>query len=305
MADYGTIWWCVLALEEGVRSARHFASGENVALWKSTLNGFLASFESAARRDLRSDRFGCPYLPVGVGDTNRADPQLGQFSIILPARYSRFDSPSGPLLDSLVRMNLAMLDGYLRQGLVVSTGWLRDGVWPWMGGGMGMTHQRLGNADRALDFLRAFANHASPTGVWVEEQLIREAGSRSTGDASNAEASAVFLHLVRYLIAAEKGDDFEFLGGLSPDWLRPGNVTAIRNGLSEFGPFSLNLEVSRDGRSARLRVSPIDGRGSPGNPLCILRVLSECGFTNEDGSPLPAQITWPWKSGLDLRFRRN
>ena len=138
----------------------------------------------------------------------------------------------------------------------------------------------------------------------MEEQLIQEAGSGSAGDVSDAEASAVFLHLLRYLLVTERGEDLEFLGGLPPSWLRAGSRTALTDQLSEFGRFTLELRIGADGRTGHLTISPIEGRGSSGTVSCLLRALREGGFGHLDGTPLPERLSFPWRAGLDLAFRR-
>jgi hypothetical protein len=304
MSDYGTLWWAMIALEEGIRAASWLHTPERSGDWKRTLEGFGQSFTVAARRDIRRDALGNIFLPVGVGDTSVTVPQKGQYAIVLPIRHGGWLFAPGSLADSVARMNLRMFDSYIRQGLLVSSGWLLNGVWPWLGGVIGIAHQQLGNSSRAAEFLHAYAQHASPTGVWVEEQLVREAGPTTTGDVSDAEASAVFLHLVRYLLATERGDDFELFGGLPPDWIAPGARTALHNVLSEFGEFSAELQVSADGGSARIFVSAIDGRGSSGRPVLVLRALRDRGFVAADGKPLPETLPWSWKSELVLELRR-
>ena len=85
----------------------------------------------------------------------------------------------------------------------------RIGPRQWMGSGWrmamarrshGIAHDLAGNASRARELLYAFANHATPTGTWVEEQSLKGKGERTGGDVSDAEASAVFIYHVRRLL---------------------------------------------------------------------------------------------------------
>jgi hypothetical protein len=303
MSDYGTLWWCMMALEEGSNAAELLGKGTRANAWRSTLQGFSSAFALAARRDILRDHFGNPFLPVGVGDTAISVPQRGQFSLLLPMHFASFFDAPGSLTDSLARMNLIMLENYLSQGLIRGSGWMPQGLWPWLGGVLGMAHQRIGDSRRAVELLYAYANHAAPTGVWVEEQLPRAIGPGTAGDVSDAEASAVFIHLTRYLLATERKDGLELLGGVPEAWLRPGAVVGLRNTLSEFGP--LTFEFCVDQESAVLTVAPIPGHRAPGRPYLFTRALRGAGFTLPDGRPLPDRLHWEWQKSFRSEFKRR
>jgi hypothetical protein len=166
-----------------------------------------------------------------------------------------------------------------------------------------MAHQRIGDSRRAVELLYAYANHAAPTGVWVEEQLPRAIGPGTTGDVSDAEASAVFIHLTRYLLATERKDGLELLGGVPEAWLRPGAVVGLRNTLSEFGPLTFELRVGEE--SAVLTVAPIPGQRAPGGPYLSTRALRGAGFTLPDGRPLPDRLRWEWQKSFRAEFKRR
>ena len=171
-----------------------------------------------------------------------------------------------------------MLDSTRREGLIAGSGWLADGIWSWLGGIHGIAHDLAGNASRASELLYAFANHATPTGVWVEEQVVKGMGERTTGDESDAEASAVFLYHVRRLLVRERMQNLELLAGIPDPCSRPGSITELNQVVTECGPLSLRLEISSDGSRAELRLSPIDGRGSRGDPVIFLEKLKKRGI---------------------------
>jgi hypothetical protein len=263
-----------------------------------------AAWRKAAQRDLRKDRFGNSYLPVVVGDTSHDRPQRGQFAFLCPFPYGRFFLQPDTLLHTIIHGNLAMLDGTLQEGLVSGSGWVPDGVWSWLGGVHGIAHDLAGNPLRAQELLYAFANHATPTGTWVEEQSLKDKGERTGGDVSDAEASAVFVYHVRRLLVRERLDDLELLAGIPDAWLRPGATTALNRVFTEFGPLSFRVALSPDGSRAELHLSPIDGRGSKGAPVLFLQALKRQGFTFDDGRPLPDKLTWTWGKELSVRCKR-
>jgi hypothetical protein len=303
MSDYGTLWWCMMALEEGIPEAVLHGDAARAAAWRSTLDGFSSSFNAAARRDILRDHYGNAFLPVGVADTAISVPQRGQWSLLAPMRFASFFDVPGSLCDSLARMNLSMLENYLSQGLIQGSGWMPAGVWPWLGGVLGMAHRRVGDSRRAVELLYAYANHAAPTGVWVEEQLPRATGTATAGDVSDAEASAVFIHLTRYLLATERKDGLELLGGVPESWLRPGAVVALRNTLSEFGELTFELRVGQD--SAVLTVEPIPGHRAAGGPYLSTEALRRAGFTLADGQPLPERLSWKWQKSYRVELKRK
>lgn len=304
-ADYGSIWWAMIAIEKSLEAARWLGKNEMVGEWQKLFDEFMFSFRQAARRDLRKDRHGNTFLPISVADTATSLPQKGQYAFLLPLRYGNFFHQQDALLDSIVRDNLAMLDATMKEGLIVSSGWLHNGVWPWLGGIHGMAYQLFGNTSRAHDLLYAYANHAAPTGTWVEEQQIKDIGSATAGDVSNAEASAIFIHLVRLLLVRERLDDLELLSGVPSEWLIPNAKIELNEIWTDFGPVTLRLTISPDGKSASLLVAPIHGRGSKGKPVIFLRQLQKLNFVSENGEPLPEVVNGVWGKPMKVNFKKQ
>jgi hypothetical protein len=304
-ADYGSLWWAMIALEQSIEAARLAGDSAHAAEWQKLLSEFTHSFEAAARRDLRSDRNGNVYLPISVADTSSSVPQRGLYAFLFPVAHGRFFSERTPLVDSILRGNLGMLDACEREGLIASSGWMEGGVWPWLGGIHGIAHLIAGRPERAVDLLYAFANHAAPTGIWVEEQQTKNDGTRTSGDVSDAEASAVFVNLVRDLIAIEHADTLELLTGIPQQWVRPNARVALNGGQTLFGKITLELRISPDGMSASLAVSPVGRPGSRGYPRVHLDALKQRGFTSPNGSPLPDVVRGAWGKRIGLSFRRS
>jgi hypothetical protein len=303
-ADYGSLWWSMIALERSIEAARWLGQNELAESWQKLFNDFMTSFRRAARRDLRKDRHGNLFLPISVGDTTTHLPQKGQYAFLLPLRYAKFFHRHDALLDSVVAGNLAMLEATMHEGLITSSGWLHNGVWPWLGGIHGIAHELFGNHARAHDLLYAYANHAAPVGTWVEEQHTRDAGNATAGDVSNAEASAVFVHLVRILLVRERLDDLELFAGVPEAWLVPNARIELNAIATDFGPVTLRLTISADGQLATLFVAPIDGRGSAGKPVVVLQALKKLGFVSAAGAALPDKIAGVWKKPMKIYLRK-
>jgi len=69
-------------------------------------------------------------------------------------------------------------------------------------------------------------------------------------------ASAEFIRLARNLLILERGSDLHLLEGLPPTWLSPGAETRLEGIYTDFGPASLSVRVSADGRSATVSIRP-------------------------------------------------
>jgi hypothetical protein len=303
-ADYGSVYWAMAALERSIDWALRLGEADDAARWQQILDDFRASFNVAARRDLKSDRYGTPYLPVAVADTSATVPQRGQYAFLLPLWYGAFFLAHSPLVDSIVQGTLTMLDSARVEGIIAGSGWMADGIWPWLGSAHGIGHQITGNPDAAVDLLYAVANHASTLGTWVEEQAPHSRGKATSGDASNAEASACFLHLVRNTLLMERLDTLHCLASLPPEWLRPGATTEATNALTESGSVTLRVAVSRDGGKASVKLLP----GSKESQQKWLRIhfrsFQQAGFGFPGEEPLPEGVTIRLDRPITLRFSR-
>jgi hypothetical protein len=292
----------MIGLEKAIESARWLGKDSCIGNWQTTLDAFNASFRASARKDLRPDDSGVPYLPIIVGDTSSNFPQRGQYAFLLPLRFGDFFDRGDPLIDSVIAGTLAMLDARTSEGLIVSSGWLTDAVWPWLGGTYSLAHQWFGNAQRAEEILYAFANHATTTGTFLEEQLTRDKGTRTSGDASDAEASSLLVDAVRNLIVRERRGNLEVLAGIPGHWIKPGARIELRRGFTLFGPLTLLLQVEADGKTVDITASPVNGRGTDGHVEVRLETLRKAGYRTTEGAMLPDRMVFAWQQPISLRF---
>ena len=158
--------------------------------------------------------------------------------------------------DRFVRDNMAMLQAAECQGALLGTGWLSDGIWAYCASYYAHAWLWLGDGRKAAEILYAFANHACPLLTWREEQMPQGQGDRVVGDIPHNWASAEFIRLVRHSLVLERGRDLHLLEGMPVQWVKRGAVNRLKNMATEFGPMSLELRVSDDGRTAQLRVDP-------------------------------------------------
>ncbi len=254
-AEYTNIYWTLNGLKAAAEGAAWIGRAEQAVEWQREYDDFYATFCKAAARDMKTDSHGNRCLPIYMENGLRVPPQKGQWAFchaVYPGQLFAADDP-------LVRGNMAMLKAVECQGLVLDTGWLAEGLWNYFGSFYGHALLWLGEGDRASAAMIAMANHASPLLTWREEQMpvARDNGTQYVGDMPHNWASAEMLRLACHCLALERGDELHLLEGLPAAWIsKPGAVTALNEVLTEFGPLSLKLEVTADGRSLTLSVTP-------------------------------------------------
>ena len=251
--EYTNVYWNLAGLKAAVEAARWLGAPER-AEWEAELEDFRAAFDAAVRRDARASGEGMTVLPILMKPSPDIDPVQGQWAFcqaVFPGRLFAADDP-------LVRGNMSLLDAREKEGLVLGTGWMADGLWNYFASFWAHAHLWLGNGAKAAEILAAYANHASPLRAWREEQPPRGEKTEApfVGDMPHNWASAEFIRLVRNLLVLERGNELHVLEGLPRAWLGPGAKTELRGAATDFGPVSLTLEVSGDGASAKLVVTP-------------------------------------------------
>lgn len=295
-AEYGTTFWSLNAIQAASRAASSVGIEDSARSWSTLSRELMMSFRKASTRDARRDSHGNLYLPMRVGDTSSTTlPQQANWGILDGQGFGHLFPYADPLLNG----TLAMLDANTTEGIHQDVGWLRKGLWPFFTAQEGIVHMYQRNYARAADILYAVANHASPLGTWLEEQLPKDLGTRTAGDASDATAGSLFILLLKDMILTERADTLEVLGGVPASWYMPGAHLHLDRVLTECGPLSLDLRVSTDGEKCTLSVGKI-----PRNTRCTLRIvfdgLKQAGFTNADGTGLPAAREIP--AGGEIRI---
>jgi hypothetical protein len=160
------------------------------------------------------------------------------------------------------------------QGLPEGTGWLpHRAVWTYAAVFYAHVWLCAGQPAKAVDYLYAFADHATPTGVWREEQSLTDSGrGEYLGDMPHAWASAEFIRLVRHLIVFERDTRLHLAAGLPAEWLDTGRPVAVRHTPTRFGRVSLS--VQRDD-VVLVTMTRTEGLCRPGALLLHLDMLPE------------------------------
>jgi hypothetical protein len=281
-ADYGSAMWTLTTLENGIHAARSIGYDDVAAKWKDIFDDMLASLTKAMERDLQYDKNGVRFLPPVVGAKNPQVPQLGSYGFIWPAKYSHFMHDQSTLMGSVTDINLNYYESQLSQGLLSGAGWLSGGLWHWLSAMHGSVQLEHGWRDNGIETLYALSNHASPTGVWVEEQLPAHLGNRTTGDVSNAQSSAAYYMFVRDLIAIETEQDIILFRGVPKHWVEPGKSTKLHNSYTLFGKLYVTLETTPDNEILAVTIDASALEKSDGKVIIDTSVIREAGFKVHD-----------------------
>ncbi|MBD3385119.1 hypothetical protein GF407_09345 [candidate division KSB1 bacterium] len=253
--EYGGVFWSLIGLKTAIEAARYIDKSVLAEQWQREYDTFLQYFRAAAERDMRQNDRGNVYLPMKMnvrGDI--PDPQRGQAQmghLVFPGNVFGLEQP-------FVRGMLEIFDQNLVQGLVIDSGWLKGGVWPFFAAHRGLAELWVGRPGRSVDALFAFADHATPTLNWVEEQMPAGEKGRIGGDQPQTNASAQIIRLVRHLLLLERGCNLEVFNGLPRTWLYPGAQLQLNEIATELGPVSVEMSIEKDGQTARLNIDATD-----------------------------------------------
>ena len=176
--EYTNVYWNLLGMKSAIGAARWLGKTEEAAAWQKEYDDFYAVFRRAAERDTRRDRSGNAYLPTIMGNLGNELPQRAQWAFchaVYPGQLFDKDDP-------LVTGNLAMLAATEQEGMVYGTGWDPEGFWNYFASFYGHAWLWQGNGSKAAEILYAFANHATPTLAWREEQSPVDKPYKKVGD---------------------------------------------------------------------------------------------------------------------------
>ena len=257
--EYSNVLWNLAGLKSMIWAAEWLDMKDDAVKWQKEYDDFHKCFRKAAERDAAVDEVGNVYLNDIMEESRRSLPQRAQWTFCQSIYPGQVFSPD----DSLAKGTMAMLDNSLQEGLVLGTGWMDDGFWNYFASFYGHANLWLGYPEKAVASLYAFANHASPLYVWREEQMPRDRHMKFVGEMPHNWASAEFIRLVVHLLALDRSDGLHLLEGMPENWLAPGMRTALDGVATPFGDLTFSLEVSADGKTARMTVEPLSGDSCP------------------------------------------
>ncbi len=245
--EYSNVYWTMVGLESARKLAHALGKEEDARAFGEEADSLRKAFDRAAARDGKKTPAGL-VLPVVMPGGGKFSDVRGQWAFLHGIFPGRLWPPGHPL----VRGIMAALEKSKREGIVYGSGWDAHGVWNYLASFYGHALLWLGKDLEAEKVFYAFANHSSPTLCWREEQSLKGAPPRETGDMPHNWASAEFIRFARNILVLERGKELHFLEGLPPTWLHPGAHIALKGILTSFGPVDLDLLVDGGGHRARV-----------------------------------------------------
>lgn len=276
--DYSNTEYCLSGMKWAIKAAKWLGKNEEAAGWQKEFDNFFDAFVKMARKDIRKDEKGNTYLPVMIGNEQNHEAQRGQWAFaqsVYPGQL--FDET--PELRKWAVETVDMLTDHRVQGLVISTGWMTDGLWTYFSSFYGHAMQWLGKPQGIPQLLYDYANHASPTMVWREEQKPNGKGNEEVGDMPHNWASAEFIRMVVHMIQLDRGNELHLLEALPRQWVKAGAVTKLNGIRTPFGKINFSFIVNAKGDAADLGLEFLDEVALPEKI-----VLHKDTWTNTKGS---------------------
>lgn len=272
--EFSNVHWNLLGLRTFIQAAHWLGKEDSAERWQTEYDDFYATFRKAAARDLCTDPQGNAYVPIFMANEGKELPQRAQWTFchaVYPGQLFSQDDP-------LVLSTMAMLQATEREGMVYGTGWDATGIWNYFASFYGHAWLWQGNGRKATQILYAYANHASPTLVWREEQSLKGEPFKKVGDMPHNWASAEFIRLVIHLLALDRGDELHLLEGFPPEWAGSGMTTRLNGIATPFGPLDMRLQVDSAATTATLELKPLA-------PNCKAVVVHHLDGTTERINP--------------------
>jgi hypothetical protein len=237
----GDNFWAYAGVEQAVQMARRLGRGDDAARWTADLADFRASLQAQVRASAAHvGGFIPPALEGGGQD-------WGNYWAAYPAQPF---SPTDPLVSRTIE--------HARRNF-------REGIATY--GDPKMLHAYLGfrlletelernaQADVIQGFYSELAHTTSSGGSF--ETSILPFGDRTIdlGSVPHGWWAAEYVTLLRNMLVREEGNGLVLMSALSPSWLTPGQVVAVRDVPTTFGTVGFTLQTTSTGATLTWRSS--------------------------------------------------
>lgn len=258
--EYTTPLWIMFGLKSAYLAGKRLGL-DGILSFKAMFDEIMEGFLRWTERDMKVTEGGSRYFPMCMENVPANKPQTANWAYahaIYPGEVLGAD-------DEYVSDFLSLMDEVDdEQGIPKETGWTKDqSLWGYSSMFYAQVWLYAGRPDKAIDYLYAFANHAAPSRVWIEEQYFKDSHSNEHGgDMPHNWASAEFIRLVRHLLVMEKGEDLVVFPGLPDEWLPDDTPLVLENTPTRYG--LITLELHRDeGHGYRLTFKRLAGSQVP------------------------------------------
>ena len=266
--EYTTVLWILFGLKSAAEAAQRLGFDEDAQRFSDDFEELLTDFRAHATKNMGTLPDGTAYLPIcfegsgehhwipnypyEVKEWNRLRPESATWALCQAIWPGEVFAPDDEIVKNLNHLHDLIDD---EEGIPSGTGWLPyKSLWSYHASFAAHVWLYSNRPDKALDYLYDFANHASPTRVWREEQsLTSTQNGQLFGEMPHNWASAEFIRLVRHLLVFERGNALELLRGFAPEWIKPQAKVQLEKTPTRFGPVSLVVE-SPDGMQVDIKL---------------------------------------------------
>lgn len=238
--EYTTPMNVILGLNDAYRAGSRLALPHVEAI-RQFSEELMEVMQKCIERDRKVTDQGIPYLPLSMASEHTYKPQAGSATIARVAFHEVFPPES-----RIVQDLLALVDSIDdEQGIPYGTGWRPDqSLYVYASVRFAQLMIVAGQPQKAIEYVYAFANHASASRVWREEQPLKGThSSEICGDMPHNWASVEFIRLVRNLVLTERNEGLLLLPALPETWLpTEEHVLKFEKTPTKFGKIDVCME---------------------------------------------------------------
>lgn len=317
--EYTTPLWIMAALKTAADVGRR----EGFDAWESMdarLQSMLTRYRKAYARDRKVTPEGAAYVKTSMLTEEQMEERIRNFSHYnldgevcnwggYPPQCGTWALAQvismGELFDEndrVVQDFLSLLDSCDdAEGIPQDTGWVTEGaIWGYSSMFYAQAFLYAGMPEKTVQYLYAFANHASGARCWREEQAL--AGTQCSaiwGDMPHNWGSAEFIRLVRCMLVHEKKNDLYLLDALPERWLPTAEKNiCLENTPTRFG--SVTMELSKIENGCCLAVSTAFHRDPD-----TIRVRIPKGFVADGKNPEGQYLLFDGREQITLTLQRR
>lgn len=314
--EYTTTFWIMFGLKAAADAAKRLGFEEDAVRFQQDFDELMQDFRNHAAQNMRQLDDGTPYLPIKFDDSsdhhwipgysgevdrwNELQPQSATWALCQAIYPGEVFAPDDPIAMNLLTLHDQVDD---EEGIPIETGWLPyKSMWPYHSAFAANAWLYINRPDKAVDYLYDFANHASGTRVWREEQSLRDTyNGQIFGDMPHNWASAEFIRLVRNLLIFERGETLELLRGLPPEWCH--DEIAVEAMPTKFGSVNLRVTFTSDGQATIEYTRTTNGHREPQSVKLFLPGMSNPTNNGQGLTPLDGAIELPDTSSAIITAR--
>jgi hypothetical protein len=237
----GDDFWAYAGIEQAAEMARRLGHAADAKRWRRVLADFRGTLQAVVRGTApRLGGFIPPALEGGGQD-------WGNYWAAYPARVF---APDDPLVTATIRHARSEF----REG--VATYGEPKMLHPFLGLRILETQLERNEQREVIDGFYGALAHTTSTGAWFDTSIL-PFGDRTSDLATvpHGWAAAEYVTLLRNMLVREDGNAVVLMSALSPSWLKPGQVVAVRDVPTTFGTVAFSLRTTPTGATLTWRSS--------------------------------------------------